>query len=141
MQLSSQQFVKLLETLRSDGRSSGSEKRRFTRMEVQAQVQLATLQGNRVTRQYTGLSRDISQAGISLIQCVAFARGEKFVAKLPCGKEEVVMLCEATFCRPLAEGVHGVGAQFVALADQEIVDQVMEKRGDEVERIRQSVLS
>jgi PilZ domain len=112
IKLSSQQYAGVVTSLQSAAVSSGSDKRQFSRIEIQAPVKLAVLADNKVTRCFTALSRDVSQTGIGLYQAAKFAPKEIFLLSLPCAKKQLVIVCLATFCRPLADGIYCVGAQF-----------------------------
>jgi hypothetical protein len=115
--LSSQQYAGVVASLRSSSASGGNDKRRFTRMDVQAPVPLGLIANNKITRCFTALSRDISMTGIGLCQGVRLSSDETFLLALPLPRQQIVVICRATFCRPLAEGIYCVGAAFEAEAD------------------------
>lgn len=142
MQLPIQHYGAIVDALRKTAESRGNEKRRHNRMEVQARVDLALLANglNQVTRVYTGLTRDVSIGGIGVMQYVPIEVGQHFIACLPCEKDEsLYLLCKSVFCRALAEGLFGIGSEFVSVAKPEIVDQMMSFRGAELQRISQSM--
>jgi hypothetical protein len=112
LKLSSQQYAGVVASLQSAAAAGGSDKRQFSRFEIQAPVRLAILANDKVARCLIALSRDVSQTGIGLLQAAKFAPKETFLISLPCGKQQLVILCTTTFCRPLAEGIYCVGAQF-----------------------------
>ena len=128
LKLTSQQFALVLESLQESARSSGHEKRQFTRIEVQTRLTLATLQDKKPVRVFTSLSRDISCTGVGLMQHEKFAPEEMFLACLPSGKGLLYMVCKAMFCRPLAEGIFTIGGQFESVASNELVDQFVSAR-------------
>ena len=117
LKLSSQQYAGVVGSLQSAAASGGSDKRRFTRMEIQAPVTVAAMTDSQVTRCLIALSRDVSLSGIGLCQTAKFAPREKFLVSLPCDKEQIVLVCLPMFCRPLAEGIYAIGAQFESVAD------------------------
>ena len=117
LKLSSQQYAGVVASLQRAASSGGSDKRRFARMEVQAPVKLGLLTENKITRCYVALSRDISPTGIGLCQAVNFGPKESFLILLPSAKQQMVVVCVPTFCRPLADGIYWVGAQFESEAD------------------------
>jgi hypothetical protein len=112
-----QQYAGVVAALRSAATAGGSDKRQFTRMEVQAPVRLGIISNGKMTA-FTSLSRDVSMGGIGLCQSLRLAASETFLIGLPTGKEELVLVCRATFCRPLADGLYCVGAQFESEADK-----------------------
>jgi PilZ domain len=114
--LRAQQFAEILEALRVAGASDGSERRQHTRMEVQARVKLAVLQGDAIGTCFTGLTRDVSASGVGIIQSTPAANGARFILAAPGAKSELHIICISRFCRALAEGVFGIGAEFDALA-------------------------
>jgi hypothetical protein len=121
--LSTQQYAAVLESLQNAASSKGSDKRKFTRMDVQAPIRLAEMADLKVKRCYIALSRDISMAGIGLCQAVQVKPKDLFLASLPSLKQDVLLVCMVTFCRPLADGIYWVGAQFESEADAGKVDQ------------------
>ena len=117
LKLSSQQYSGVVTSLQLAAASGASDKRRFTRMEIQAPIRVAVMTDNVVTRCLIALSRDVSAGGIGLCQGMQFARDEKFLISLPCNKDHIVLVCIPMFCRLLAEGIYAIGAQFESVAD------------------------
>jgi len=112
LKLSSQQYAGVVASLRSAGASANSDKRQFSRMDVQAPVRLAAISGKTVTRCFTAMSRDVSMTGIGLCQATKFAPNEAFLISVPCAKQQMVIVCRVTFCRLLVDGIYWIGAQF-----------------------------
>jgi len=123
LKLSPHQFGKIVDALRVTSSSGGSDKRRFNRMTVEANLSLASLADGKVSRCYNALTRDISVNGVGLLQFTAMSRGDVFLACLPLGKEELLVKCTTTFCRRLAEGIFGIGAEFAMTADPMLIEQ------------------
>jgi hypothetical protein len=117
LKLTSQQYAGVVASLQSAAASRSSDKRQFSRIDVQAPLRLGVMADNKVTRCFIGLSRDISLTGIGLYQSTKFASNEIFLLSLPCAKQQMVIVCKATFCRPLADGMYCLGAQFESEAD------------------------
>jgi hypothetical protein len=138
--LSSQQFAAVFQSLRTLGASDGQEKRIATRMDVQARVNVALFHGLDVSRCFTALTRDVSTQGVGLFMHVPVELEKRFLISLPCGKSELVLICVSRFCRAVAEGMFGIGAEFDGVADSTVVQQLTRQRGDTVNRIRDSVL-
>jgi hypothetical protein len=146
LKLNTQQFAAVFEGLRNAGQSAGNEKRQSTRMEVQAKIRLALLVDvngvDSVGRVFSGLTRDISACGLGLFQFLPLNPGIRFLVCLPDGKSEMGIVVTSRFCRALAEGVYGVGAEFETIAGTNLMQQL---RGDKVQdaavdRIRNSIL-
>ncbi len=117
LKLSAQQYAGMVASLQSAAAAGGSDKRQFSRIEVQAPVRLAIMTDNKLTRCFIALSRDVSLSGIGLYQNAKLGPKENFVISLPCEKQQMVIVCQATFCRPLADGIFCLGAAFASLAD------------------------
>jgi hypothetical protein len=120
LRLSSPEFGRLVEafqTLDQAASSDSSDKRQATRMAIQTQFKVAPAQGNMISGTYSVLSRDLSICGIGFFQSTSALIGERFLASLPYGKESLVIHCRVMFCRTLAQGLFGVGAQFEERAD------------------------
>jgi hypothetical protein len=117
LKLSSQQYAGVVASLQTAAASAGSDKRQCTRMEIQAPVRVALMANEKVTRCVIALIRDVSLTGVGLCQSPKLSPKEKFLISLPCAKHHVVVVCSATFCTPLADGIFWVGAQFEAEAD------------------------
>jgi hypothetical protein len=121
--LSAQQYSGMVTSLQSAAAAGGSDKRQFSRIEVQAPVRLAIMTDNKLTRCFIALSRDVSLSGIGLYQNAKLGPKENFVISLPCEKQHMVIVCQATFCRPLADGIFCLGAAFASLADSVRADE------------------
>jgi hypothetical protein len=142
LKLTPYQFGTIFESLRTSGTAGGSEKRQATRMDVQTRISLASLSGGKVGRCYTGLTRDISASGMGFFQYAAFNNGDTFLVSFPFGKDELVLQAQSMFCRPMADGMFGIGAQFDAMATPALVEQLKSARATAtVDRIRQSILT
>jgi hypothetical protein len=141
LKLSPHQFGRIFETLRDAGSARGSEKRQATRMDVQTKLNMAKMVDGNVVRCYSALTRDISCTGLGFFQFAPLVNGERFLTCFPFGKEELVVVCSSMFCRPLAEGMFGIGAQFECPADEKLIEQLKQLRATDVDRIRASVLT
>jgi hypothetical protein len=141
LKLTPYQFGSIFESLRTAGAAGGSEKRQATRMDVQTKILLASLAGGKVGRCYTGLARDISASGVGFFQFAPFANSDPFLVCFPFGKEELVIQSQSMFCRPMADGMFGIGAQFDAIATPAMIEQLKAVRAGAVDRIRQSILT
>jgi PilZ domain len=140
MKLSPQQFSRVFDFLRAEAAARGSDKRQMTRMEVQATVTLAMLKQGKPDRQFTALTRDVSINGLGLFQHSLASIGETFVVRFPLEKEEMFMVCAVRFCRPVAQGLYGVGSEFIALADAGLADELRKSNAAVLDRISHAIL-
>jgi hypothetical protein len=114
MQLPPQHLAEIVAALRSQERGkSGSEKRRFARVAVVAGVKVLDAAS---AREFTALTRDISPGGLGLMQTVRIEKTGQFTVLLPRGRAKpLVVRCRVTHAYEAADGVWGVGAQFLSL--------------------------
>jgi len=120
MELTPTQFAEVREsltTLASEGRSA--EKRRFSRMKVQARIVLA----NQTTGQtYTAMTRDLSQSGMGIVQSVDAHKGHKLLATLPRSETSAVdVVCQVVDARPLADGLTSVHLEFQSVPEPRLI--------------------
>lgn len=118
MKLTRSEFVEIYEALarqRSAGDARAEEKRGGTRMTVEDEVLVATANPDgSAGESFTALTRDISFAGVGLLQRTKIAQNSPLIVRLPRkDKPPLVMLCKAIHVRELADGVYAVGAEFV----------------------------
>jgi hypothetical protein len=143
MQLSSQRYATVVTCLRRAAESSGSDKRKFTRMEVQARVSLALLRGGEISSVvFTGLTRDVSMEGMGLFLAMHLESGQQMVVELPTeGEKPMLMICNVRHSRMIANGIFAIGAEFVADAGEDLAGQWTRGKEDETERIRSLMLA
>ena len=145
MNLPIRHYGVVLDALRIAAESGGNEKRRHNRVEIQAKIELASLDsahGGVVNRIYTALTRDISLGGLGLLQYTATEVGRLFVVCLPTDRNSHLhIVCKSVFTRPLAEGVFGVGAEFEAEAPPALVEQIQKFRNGELQRVREKMFA
>ena len=123
MKLSRSDFVEVCQALaqqkaENDARAvaaGADEKRGGTRMTVEDRVIVATLHlDGTPAESFTALTRDISFAGIGLLQRKKLAQNTQIIVQLPRkDKEPLTILCKAVHVRELADGVYVVGAEFM----------------------------
>jgi hypothetical protein len=114
MELTPSQFSEVRQSLASlESEGNAAEKRRFTRIKVQAKVNLT----NQATaRTYSAMTRDLSQSGMGVVQSVPAHKGQNILATLPRDEHHWVdVLCQVVDARPLAEGLHCVHLEFQSL--------------------------
>jgi len=139
MPLNMQTFAEVIEGLRTQSGGSGQEKRRALRIEVESKVMVIPLRDGVATQQLEALTRDISSAGIGLLQCVAIAQGQQFVLRLPRrGFRPVVILCMSMYSRQPAQGVYIIGAEFVQVlsdAHASVLENAGERRQKQIQEM------
>ena len=91
-------------------------------MEIEAKIVLINIVDGHLSKPFIGLTRDISINGLGLLLQAPQPRGQTFLACLPHnhGKDELLVVCRSTFSRGLAEGIHGISAEFSSLADAQL---------------------
>lgn len=140
MQLSPQRFGKIIGTLREAAQSGGSDKRRLTRMEVQARVQVAALTGSTVTSRFTALTKDISMGGAGVFQAVPRETGSRQLIELPEGNGKSALLVAIVMhSRTVANGIFALGLEFISDADADLTAKWLNSTDEEQKRIRESM--
>jgi hypothetical protein len=122
VELTAQQFNDVLASLRQACRvSDGAELRRYGRLEVQTKLAAAIIE-DQTTRCYSVLTCDLSIGGIGLYQSTPAPAGGRLLVRLPSSDgSTVVMVCSVAYCNILADGIYGIGAEFVGEADATLV--------------------
>jgi hypothetical protein len=145
MKFTPQDFADVLEMLRGpSARASASEQRKSARLSVHAKVNFATYDAtsNSLRHRFSGLTRDISITGVGLFQTIPLQSDEQFVLTLPRrSKSPICVICHVMHCRPLADGLFAIGAEFDGLASDEIARQLLESDRQQHDRIRESILA
>ena len=147
MQLLAQELADVLTALRAAQEAAGHERRRSTRLDVQAQVRVIPFEDGLLGKPFTCMTRDVSFKGLGLLQSRQAARGSQFVITLPRrGGAWMSMLCTVMYCRELADGIYNVGASFSRTFDFQAVPLAsppspsQRECANELDRIRQSIL-
>jgi hypothetical protein len=142
MKLTIQDFAEVVAALRAPATtSSAQEKRRAVRMSVTAKLEVTLINEDELGRTFSTLTRDISLTGAGLLQSVALQQGQEFVLVLPRPHGKPLCVCAVTLhCRPLADGVFGVGCEYTREAPPAVCDKLINRDEDQQRRIRESVL-
>ena len=83
-----------------------------------------TIAAGAAVKSYTALARDISLGGIGLVQSVAAEQWSRLLVRLPrSGKPPMMMVCMVAHCSKLADGLYGIGAEFVLETDADAAQQ------------------
>ncbi|CAN5447018.1 hypothetical protein BH09PLA1_BH09PLA1_15480 [soil metagenome] len=112
-------------------------------MVVNAKLIVGVLKDGAIASSFSVLTRDISLAGIGLLQSIAIQEGQEFVLGLPrkAGKAPLFLVSVVMHSRPLADGVYGLGCEFVRAAPPALGEKIMNDESSEHARIRNSVLA
>lgn len=145
MELTPQQLSEVVASLRSETQKAGgpeNNKRRFSRMELNAKVEVAAASPEILPKRFSALARDISYGGVGLTQAVPVARGQELVIRLPCGNGGILLVRSAIMhCRVLAYSLFSVGTQFMGEVGLEFLEQLALASEEELKRIRESILA
>lgn len=139
--LTPQQLAEAIEYLRAHGLTGGSEKRRSTRMQVQAKVDATRIVQGRVAQSFSLLTRDISMMGLGLIQGVRVEAGDELVVILPRLKGPAFHVIVAVrHCRDLADNLYSVGTEFIRTVPPDYVQTLPSLVSLEQQRLQKSIL-
>jgi hypothetical protein len=99
----------------AEARRAATEKRVGARLTVEHEVLVATVNPDGSTGEtFTALTRDISHAGLGLLQRRRLAHNSLIIISLPRGElQPLIVLCKAIHVRELAEGIYAIGAEFL----------------------------
>ena len=101
-------------------RGLGAEKRRATRIRIEAQVTLWPMVDGTPDVATTGMTRDLSYSGVGLLVARKLQVGDQFLLRLPRTKDQPLLLrCQVTFAAEMAENLYGVGAEFINALDKQ----------------------
>jgi hypothetical protein len=119
MQLSAEQFDKILSSLRSDPpAAAGKEKRRRPRVGLRASVLVIENEHGRGGKKTISTIRDISRDGIGIQYTAEMQVGQRFLVQLPThGGTFNSILCTVRHFEPVADGCWHVGATFIRLCN------------------------
>src|SRR5437868_3391845 len=141
MKLPLREFADVIAALKGSGDNlAASEKRRAARMTVTAKVSVFLMDGNRVLRSFSALTRDISLTGVGLLQATPMSANQQVVIALPRAHSPLFVNSLALHCRPLADGLLAVGMEFAELASKETSTLLMESGDREFARIKEAML-
>jgi len=141
MELTPKQLSLIITSLRTLGESGAQEKRRFTRVSVQAAIAAAELGGDALVRRWTALTRDVSAGGIGVLQSTWLQGNVMLLLALPFGDEMFHVIGQVVFCRPLADRVYTIGARFIRTAEQGVTDEFNHWGEAQERRIQRAILS
>ncbi len=124
-----------------EAKAGGHEKRRFSRMEVHVKIAVAAMADAVPVRLYAALTRDVSYTGMGLTQAAACKTGDRLAVRLPSGpKSAIALFCTVMHCRPLADGIYGVGIEFTDLLPPDFIEKAAQSPEMQRRRIQNSIL-
>jgi len=144
MQITSQRLSDIVAAIRAESGEDAKliNKRRHSRLEVEAKVEIAAVSKEIVPRRYSALTRDIAYGGIGLFQSVPASSGQQIVVRLPLGKGQIILVrSRIAHCRVLAYSLFGVGVEFEDEVGLDFLEQLALASEEELKRIRQSILA
>jgi len=117
MQLSAQDYAEIVAALQAAD-TDGSDKRRFTRMQVRGRIVVTPVIDGHAGTSYTALTRDISFKGAGIMQTIPVQIGQKLLVYFPRrGRPVLCVLCTVMHVRSLADGLLAVGCEFLTPAE------------------------
>jgi hypothetical protein len=141
MKLPLRDFADVIAALKGSGDNlAASEKRRAARMTVTAKVNVFLMDGNRVIKCFSALTRDISLTGVGLLQTTPLNPNQQAVVALPRAHSPLYVTSLALHCRPLADGLLAVGMEFAELASKETSELLVDSGDREHARIKDAML-
>jgi hypothetical protein len=139
--LTAQQLAEVIEYLRAHGLSGGNEKRRATRMQVQAKIKATRLANGKAVQSFTLLTKDISLLGLGLIQGIAVQANSEIIVELPRMKgPPLYMKLIVKHCRDLADNLYSVGTEFLCEVPADMAKTLEQLGQAEQLRLQQSIL-
>ena len=124
MQLSSERFCEIVDSLARLSPERRRDKRRAARAAVLATVGAALCDEGRAGPQQSVVLGGLSPGGLSLRSEIQFPEDGRFVIQLPSGdgKPPLVILCATRHCEQLDRYLFHVGAEFIACGDGALHD-------------------
>src|SRR4051812_25526481 len=103
MKLPLREFADVVQAMKGPGESgAGSEKRKAARMTGSAKLTAFLIEGGKVGRSYSILTRDISISGVGVLQSITLQPGQEVILALPrTPQPPLFVTCVAMHCRPL----------------------------------------
>lgn len=142
MKLSLRDFADIVRGLKeSAAESQGrNEKRRASRVVLGARVQLYVIDGAKLGRGFSALTRDVSLTGMGLLQSIALPAKQEIAISLPRSATPLYLAAVVRHCRMLADGLLATGVEFTGLLDPALEARWQQLHSGEHARIRQAIL-
>jgi hypothetical protein len=141
MNLTAQSFSEVLTCLQGSGHNAGMEKRRASRLDLQAKVHISIFADGKIVRSLTAMTRDLSFTGVGLMSAIPLQRGDTFIIHLPRqNKPAIYVVTTVMFCRPVADSLFTVGGEFVRELPNSEAETLFKVDQDQQKRIREAML-
>jgi hypothetical protein len=116
MELSADQFIKIVTSTTPDAKDAEADQRRSPRFGLRAQATIIPLCETSHPTAITIQVRDLSPAGIGFLHERKMSLDEQFALVLPrTGDTPSVVLCSVAFWQPLAGDLYAIGARFTRI--------------------------
>ena len=141
MDLSAQQFERILGSLRASPDARQGDKRRAPRVRHLGAVSI-TAPGQ--TKPTQAQLRNLSVRGLCLAASQPLERGDQFITHVSRpGMPDAALLCTVVHSRKTAAGLYSIGAEFTCLLEGPTAPKPAAQTcdGGDLERIRRSVLA
>ncbi len=116
VELSAEQFCAVINSLKGEKVSDGSDERRQPRSDIKASASIILLRDSSHPGALNILIRDLSQSGIGFLHERPMSLDEEFALVLPrSGDTPSIILCSVACWQPLAKSVYAVGARFLRI--------------------------
>ncbi|MGA2585079.1 MAG: PilZ domain-containing protein [Tepidisphaeraceae bacterium] len=142
MTIPPQYFAEIISTLqRGPSSAKGQELRRTSRMQVWAQIPIGVIKDRGLGQRSVSLARDISMEGIGLLSTISLPAGGQILVCLPRNdSKSLVLIAEAVFCAPVADGMQSLGCRFTEEAAPTLAHLFEHQTDDQQARLRRAVL-
>jgi c-di-GMP-binding flagellar brake protein YcgR len=141
MKIPVREFADVVSALKGPMDNTGaSEKRCAARMTVSAKINIHIVDGGKIGRTYSALTRDISMTGMGLLQSVAVQTKQSIIIALPRATMPLFVIGTVMHCRPLADGLMAVGVEFSEMASKETSEMLLKDNSREHARIQEAML-
>jgi hypothetical protein len=148
MELSAEQFERILTALRSDDPVGGArDKRRRPRVGLRASIKLIENAPRGKGARVSATIRDISREGIGIQRTGAMKPGQRFLVQFPANDGTTAsILCTVRHCESVTDAIHHIGATFIRVCNvssraRAQADALNDAAAAENARIRKAILS
>jgi hypothetical protein len=137
-----QYYSEIISFLQRDASSSkGQELRRTSRMQIWTRVPIGVLKDRNLGQRVVAIARDISMEGIGLLATISLPAQGQILLSLPRNeRKSLVLIAEAVFCAPAAEGMQSLGCRFTCEAPPALASIFEHRTDDQEARLRRAVL-
>ncbi|HTL30500.1 MAG TPA: PilZ domain-containing protein [Tepidisphaeraceae bacterium] len=121
--------------------AAGMEKRRASRIELQAKVHISIFADGKIVRSLSAITRDISFTGIGIMSAIPLECGDTFIIQLPRqSKTPIYVVSRVMFSRPIADSLFTIGGEFTRELPNSEAEALFKVDQDQQKRIRDAML-